>query len=327
MSKFHSRAVMAAGALLCVTLAACGASSGGGDILTVNGQAITRADLDKRLESSPASKQVLTQLVQQQLVEQYAKKNNVTVTDAEIAKKEDEIKAKYPPGQFDQIIAQQGLTDSDVKTILREQLVIEKAISPQVKISDAEVKAYFDKNHATLDKPERVRARHILVANQKTADDIEAKLKKNPNDFAALAKQYSTDPSTKDKGGELGFFGRGTMVPAFQDAAFSLPVNKISDPVKSPFGYHIIQVEEHDKAQPASLKGSHDQIVDTLKQQQEGQQIPVFLQSLRAQANIDVLDNRYRDLFPPPLPSPAPAAPAAPGSPAAAAPAPAGSGK
>jgi foldase protein PrsA len=155
---------------------------------------------------------------------------------------------------------------------------------------------------------------------------IEAKLKAG-GDFAALAKQYSTDPASKVKGGELGFFGPGQMVPAFQAAAFALPVGGISAPVKSPFGWHIINVEEKKPAFKATLAGSRAQIKDTLTQQQEQQQIPVFLQGLRAKANIVVNDDRYKDAFPPPLPTPPPAAAApsaaAPAAPAASPPAPA----
>lgn len=310
MSKFHRSAALTAAAFLCVTLTACGIGGSNSPILTVNGQTIGKADLDRKLESSPAAKQLLTQMVQQMLVDQYAHDNHVDVSDADVAKKEADIRSKYPPGQFEQILAQQGLTETDVHNILRQQIVIEKAIAPQIKISNADITSYFDKNHATLDKPERVRARHILVADQKTADIVEAQLQKDPSKFAALAKEYSTDPSTKDKGGELGFFGPGTMVAPFQNAAFSLPIGKISAPVKSPFGYHIIQVEERQPAVRATLANSRDQIVQTLQQQEEGQQIPVFLQQLRAKANIDVLDNRYADLFPPPLPPPPAAAPA-----------------
>jgi len=184
-------------------------------------------------------------------------------------------------------------------------------------VADADIAAYFAKNHATMDKPAQVRARHILVADQKTADMIEGKLKAGGS-FADLAKQYSTDPSTKDKGGELGFFGPGQMVPAFQAAAFALPVGAISQPVKSPFGWHIIQVEEKKPALKATLTSSTPQIKETLTQQQEQQQIPVFLNGLRAKANIQVNDPRFADLFPPPLPPP----PAA-GAPAASPPAPA----
>jgi foldase protein PrsA len=323
MSKLIRTAAAVATAVVAVTFTGCsGSGSGGGDIATVNDQHVTKADFDRKLESSPTAKQVLTQMVQQALIDQYGKDQNVQISQADIDKKEADIKTKYPPGQFEQILKQQGLTEADVQTILRQQLIIEKAVAPMVHISDSDIAAYFAKNHATLDKPEQVRARHILVADEKTADTIEAKLKAGGN-FADLAKQYSTDPSTKDKGGELGFFGKGQMVPAFQAAAFALPVGAISAPVKSPFGWHIINVEEKKPALHATLASSKAQIKDTLTQQQQQQQIPVFLQGLRSKANINVLDDRFKDVFPPPLPTPPPAAaPAAP-APAASAAAPA----
>ena len=264
MSYIHRSLAALAATALCISLAAC--ASGGGDVLAVNGQKISHADLDKRLESGPAAKQALTQMVQQQLIDQYGKDNKIDVSVTDVDKKEAEIKAKYPPGQFEQIIAQQGLSETDVQNILRQQIILEKAVGLQVQVSDAAIKAYLDKNHAQLDKAERVRARHILVADAKTADMIEAKLKGGTK-FEDLAKQYSTDPSSKEKGGELGFFGRGTMVAPFQDAAFSLPIGQISKPVKSPFGYHIIQVEERQPAQRATLASAHDQIVAALTQQ------------------------------------------------------------
>jgi foldase protein PrsA len=321
----HIRTAAAvATAIFAVTLTACSNSSGGssgGDIATVNDQHVTKAAFDNRLESSPTAKQVLTQLVQQALIEQYAKDQKIDIPQSDVDKKEADIKSKYPPGQFAQILQQQGLTEADVQAILRDQLIIQKAVDPNVHVTDADIAAYFAKNHASMDKPAQVRARHILVADEKTADMIEAKLKAGGN-FADLAKQYSTDPSTKDKGGELGFFGPGQMVPAFQAAAFALPVGATSAPVKSPFGWHIIQVEEKKPPLKATLAGSTAQIKDTLTQQQEQQQIPTFLNGLRAKANIQISDPRFADLFPPPLPPPpAAAAPAAP--PAQSAPAPA----
>jgi foldase protein PrsA len=316
MSKLIRTAAALATALVGVTFTGCAGGSGGGDIATVNDQHISKAEFDKRLESSPTAKQVLTQLVQQALIDQYGKDQKINISQADIDKKEAEIKAKYPPGQFESILKQQGLSEADVQAILRQQLIIEKAVAPMVHVTDSDVQAYFDKNHATLDKPAQVRARHILVADQKTADMIEGKLKGGGN-FADLAKQYSTDPASKDKGGELGFFGVGQMVKPFSDMAFSLPVGATSAPVKSPFGWHIINVEEKKPATKATMASSRAQIKETLTQQQEQQQIPVFLQSLRAKANIQVYDDRFKDAFPPPLPTPPPAA-----APSAAAPVP-----
>jgi len=312
-----SRTVAALGtAALCVSLAAC-SNGGGGNVASVNGQAISRSELDRKLESSPAAKQALTQMVQQTLLDQYARDKKVDVSQAEVNKREEEIKKKYPAGQFEQLVKQQGYTEQDVQNILKGQIILEKAVAPQVHVSEADIKSYFDKNHAVFDKPEQVRARHILVTDLKTANDVLAKLKAGGS-WDALAKQYSTDPSTKDKGGELGFFNRGQMVPQFQDAAFGAKVGQIVGPVKSPFGYHVIQVEEKKPAQKASLASTHDQIKQTLTQQQQNAQAPVFIQQLRANAKIEVYDARYKDAFPPPVPTAAPSA----AVPASAAPAP-----
>ncbi|HWT06153.1 MAG TPA: peptidylprolyl isomerase [Xanthomonadales bacterium] len=308
------RGVAALGtAALCVSLVAC--NSGGGNVAAVNGQGISRADFDHKLESSPAAKQVLGQLVQQQLLDQYARDKKIDVTQAEIDKKKDETKARMQPGQFDQVVKSQGLTDADLNQIFKQQVVIEKAVAPQVHVSDSDIKAYFDKNRAVFDKPAQVRARHILVADAAKAKEVLAKLKAGGS-WDALAKQYSTDPASKDKGGELGFFGRGQMVGPFQDAAFGAKVGQVVGPVKSPFGYHVIQVEEKKPAQPASFASAHDTIKTQLTQQQQGTVVPAFLQKLRTDAKIDVYDDRYKDLFPA-----APGAAAASAAPASAAPA------
>ncbi len=317
--KVTSLVALLATAGLGVSLAACSGGSSGGAIATVNGEPISRSAFDTKLENGPAGKQTLAQMVQAALVDQYAKKNNIVVSDAEIASRENDIKSKYPPGQFEQILKQQGLTENDVHTILRQQVVIEKAVAPQVHVSDADVKAYFDKNHAQLDTQEQVRARHILVADLATANMIEAKLKAG-GDFAALAKQYSTDPSSKDKGGELGFFGPNMMVKPFQDAAFADPVGKVTAPVKSPFGYHIIQVEEKKPATKATLANSTEKIKTILKQQQQQQAVPAFMNSLRSGATISINDPALQDAIPPAAP---PATTPAPAASSAAAPSPA----
>jgi foldase protein PrsA len=302
-------------AALCVSLAACN-NGGGGNVAAVNGQGISRADFDKKLEASPSAKQVLGQLVQQQLLDQYARDKKIEVTQAEIDKKKEETKARMQPGQFDQVVKSQGLTDADLNQIFKQQVVIEKAVAPQIHVADSDIKAYFDKNRTLFDKPAQVRARHILLADQAKAKDVLAKLKSGGS-WDALAKQYSTDPASKDKGGELGFFGRGQMVGPFQDAAFAAKPGQIVGPVKSAFGYHIIQVEEKKAAQPASFASAHDTIKTQLTSQQQGTVVPAFMQQLRSGAKIDIYDDRFKELFPP-VPgaaastAPASAAPATP---------------
>jgi foldase protein PrsA len=295
--------------LLCASFAAC---ASGGAVATVNGQPISQSDFEAKLEASPVAKQVLQQMVQESLIDQYAKNNNLTVTDDEITQRENELKTNFPNGSWDEMLKARGLTEADVKSALREQIILDKALTKDVTITPAQVQQYFQKNHATFDKPEQVQARHILVPDLATANKLEAQLKQNPSSFADLAKQYSTDPGSKDKGGELGWFRRGQMVPAFDKVAFSLPVGAISPPVKSPFGYHIIQVEGKQPGQQATLANTTARITDMLRQQQEAPLIQPFLQGLQQKADIKVIDPRFADLFPSPPPSgPQPATTAA----------------
>jgi len=304
MPKLHRVIAAVTTLALSASLAACS----GGAVATVNGQAISKSDFDNKLESSAAAKSTLQQMVQEIVLDQYAKTNNITVSDDEIAKKEAEIKANFPNGSWDDMLKQRGLTEADVSNLLRQQILIDKAVGKDIKIDDAQIKAYFDKNHAAFDKPDQVRARHILVPDLATAQKVEGLLKAPGADFAAIAKQYSTDPGSKDKGGELGFFRRGQMVKAFEDVAFKAPINAISAPVKSPFGYHIIQVEERQVGEKATLASAHDKIAELLRQQQEQPAIQPFMQNLIAKANYQSSDPRFAGLFPSPPPAVAPAA-------------------
>ena len=114
---------------------------------------------------------------------------------------------------------------------------------------------------------EQVHARHILVKTEDEAKQVQERLAKGEA-FDAVAKDVSIDPSGKSNGGDLGWFGHGQMVPEFEQAAFSLPVGKVSDPVKSQFGYHIIQVTEKD----ANHQLSQDDL-DRAKEQKIGEWI------------------------------------------------------
>ena len=279
-------------------LAACSA----GTVATVNGQAISKTDLDSKLESGPAAKGTVMQLTQSILIEQYAKDNNISVSDADIDKKINQLKAQYGASQFDTAIKQRGMTEDDVRRAIRDQLIVDQAVGKNIHISEADVKKFFDKNHAAFDKPPQVHARHILVSNLQQANMIEQKLKSGAK-FEDLAKQYSQDPGSKDKGGDLGFFRTGQMMPSFEKAAFSQKLNTIGPPVKSPFGYHIIEVLERTPGQKGTLATAHDQIVDQLRSQQEAPLVQPFLQSLLAKAKIDVKDQRFADAFPSPPPT------------------------
>ncbi|HUY41481.1 MAG TPA: peptidylprolyl isomerase [Candidatus Dormibacteraeota bacterium] len=298
--------------LLGASLAACG----GGSVVTVNGQSISRAQLDTKLEGSPIARSILQQMVQEALITQYAAQNHIAITDADIAAREDQLKANYPGDAWSQMLAARGLTEQDVHDALRIQLILDNALQRNITVTDAQIAQYFSHNHAAFDTPAQVCASHILVPDLATANKVEAALHAHGN-FAALAQQYSIDPGSKAKGGSLGCFHRGQMVPAFDQAAFSLPIGQISQPVHSPFGYHIILVTSRQPAQRASLASARDRIKLALTQQQEAPLVQPFLESLQQKATITATDQRFAGLFPspPPMPSVAPAT-AAPASPA-----------
>ncbi len=147
-----------------------------------------------------------------------------------------------------------------------------QADTPESAVAD-----YYDlhKNDKFTD-PEQVHARHILVkvaadagdaakaAARKKAEDLLAKAR-GDGDFAALARKNSDDPGSAAKGGDLGFFGRGTMTPAFEAAAFALEPGKVSDVVETPFGFHVIKVEEHKPGGPKPLDAVRDEVVDAVR--------------------------------------------------------------
>lgn len=308
MSKAKRLVAGFATALLTVSLAACGGGGGGGSVATVNGQSISHAELDNKLEGSPAARGVLQNMVMSELIDQYAQQHNITVSQDEINKVEDQYKAQYPGDQWTELLKARSLSEQDVQDLIRRQLIIDKAVGSNINVSDKQIADYFNKNHAQFDKPAQARARHILVPDIKTAQKVEADLKSG-KDFATEAKQYSTDPGSRDKGGELGWFRKGSMVASFDQYAFSAPIGKISAPIKSPFGYHIIQVEERKPEQKATLASTQDQIRTMLRQQQESPLLQPFYQQLQNNAKIVVNDPRFEGIFP--TPAPGAAAPAA----------------
>ena len=307
MTFQSSRRLLAASSLgLCILLASCtnASTSSSAAIATVDGTDISRATFEKRLEASMTARQILNQMIQSVLVDNYIASRNITVADSEVDAKLNEIKARYPAGQFDTVLSQQGLTLDDVRKILRQQLGLQKAIDSNAKISESDIAAYFNKNQAQFDQAEQVHARHILVDNLKTAQQVEADLKGGMK-FEDAAKKYSTDQTNKANGGDLGFFGRKQMVPEFEAAAFSQPVNVVGPPVKSPFGYHIIEVLERKPAVKATLASAHDAVKKALLAQQEQQQAPALLRDLQSKAKITIYDPQLQNaLRPPGMPGP-----------------------
>lgn len=157
-----------------------------------------------------------------------------------------------------------------------------EAVAAQISVSDADIKSYYEQNAKRFADEEQRRASHILIKADKNASDAEkkaakekaekilAQVRKNPGNFAKLARENSQDPGSAERGGDLDFFGKGMMVPPFEEAAFKLKQGEISDVVQSDFGYHIIQLTGVKPAKEKSLEEVKGQIAAEIKKQLAG---------------------------------------------------------
>ncbi|PLT31531.1 foldase protein PrsA [Peribacillus deserti] len=217
---------------------------------SVNGEEITKQEVYDKLYKQNGSA-MLDSLITEKIVNLESAKKKVKVSDKEVDAEVKKLQESYGgEDALNQQLTSSGLTIADVKDDLAVNLKIKKLMEPDIKITEKEMKDYFNTNKASYAAAEQVKASHILVETKAKADEVKKKLDAGES-FDELANEYSTEDATKDKGGDLGYFGKGEMTAAFEKAAFSLKEGEISDPVKTEFGYHIIKVVDKKAAQPA----------------------------------------------------------------------------
>jgi parvulin-like peptidyl-prolyl isomerase len=266
----HLRPLLILTAALALVAAGCGGSSGNvpsDAVGVVNGQPISKSSLDQLLtqakvtyknqkrafpkagtpEYTALQTQAITFLVQRSEFAQEAKKLGIKVTDQQVEARLDQIKKQYfksDPKKYQAQLAQQGLTDSQVRDDLRAQLVSEaifNKVAAKTKVTDKQISDYYAKNKSQYSQPQSRDVRHILVKNRALALKLYAALRANKGaTFAVLAKRYSQDPGSKNTGGKL-TVSKGQTVPPFDLAAFTLPTRSISTPIKTQYGWHVIQ--------------------------------------------------------------------------------------
>lgn len=258
-----------------VSLSACSGGSSE-NIVETNAGNITKDELYSTMKDR-YGEQTLQELVFEKILA-----DKYEVSDDEINATIEELRGQYGDmlDQYDK---------DELNRLAKFQVLQEKAVTKEITVSEDEMKEYYEEY-----KPE-IKARHILVKDEKTAKDLKAKLD-NGADFEELAKENSVDPGTAENGGELGWFGPGQMVPEFEEAAYQLNVDEISQPVKSDHGWHIIQVTE--KKEKKSFEEMKKEIEKTLKLNKIDQEaVQKAMERELKDAKVKVKDKDLKETF------------------------------
>lgn len=274
---------------------------------------------------------VVNELIVKALLNQEMQKRGIEVTNKDVDDAVKEIIDKVgSKEQLDALLKQNGISNSQFKKDLKEEVKMKKLAKElgSSNVSDAEAKKFYNDNISKFKHPDKVRASHILIsvnpqeieevvksdpnnkniaetavkakvaaevqAKEAKANQILAEAKKNPTQFAKLAKENSEDTATANKGGDLGFFAAKEMVPEFSKAAFSMKPNTISDkPVKTQFGYHIIMVTDRSAAGQDPFEKVKPSIKAYLENQKQIELIDKLTESLKKSAKIEYINTSY----------------------------------
>ncbi len=285
-------------------------------LVTVGGEKLTVGEVEKQLAPMMAQaggdprmasmkgrfyQQAAERFVIRSLLTQEADKRKIAVNDGDVTEAMSMITNRLPAGMtLDDALARDGISTAQFRSNLTAELRIKKLVETEVPtntaVSDQEVADFYAQQKERFTAPESVAARHILIKSDKSDNEaVRAEKKAKVDglrkqlvegaDFAKLAKENSDCPS-KERGGDLGTFGRGQMVKPFEDAAFGQATNVIGPVVETDFGYHIIQVTAHKQAGTTSLAEVKPRLAEYLKQKKQMQAFETFLSGLKSKAEI-----------------------------------------
>ncbi len=254
---------------------------------------------------------ILQQIIGLQLITAKATDADKAAGKTAADKKWEEAKTRLGSEQMiDMRLKAENLTRAELLQKWADQGAAEAVLDRELKvsISDEQARKFYDENPGRFEQPEMVRASHVLIstrdaqqkelpedkkaAKKKTAEEV-LKRARAGEDFAKLAKEFSEDPGSKDKGGEY-TFPRGQMVPEFEAAAFGLKPGQVSDIVTTAFGYHIIKVSEQIPAKKIEYAKVADDLKNGLKAQEMQKLVPDFVSKLKKEAGVEILDEKLR---------------------------------
>jgi len=289
-------------------------------VAVVNGKAIPYKDFERKMKiitqqvmrgqpgqlpdalKDRARTEAVNQLISEELLYQQSVKSKLKLDDGMVDKELKGLKGRFKDeAQYRETLKRMDLTEDQLKQQIARQAIIrmllEKEVVSKIALSKEDAKKYFESNSAEFHQPERVRAQHILIKLEPGADEqkkAEARKKLEAvkkrvlagEDFGKLAKEYSEGPSNVREG-DLGYFTRGRMVKPFEDAAFKLAPNEVSDIVETQFGYHLIKVLDHQAAKDPSFEEIEPRIMDILRNKKIHQQYDAYIYKLRQNAKIE----------------------------------------
>lgn len=296
-------------------------ASPGTVLAKVNGVAITRGDRDRALQEILAQgggrggqqptpemmpqmeNAALDQLINIEVLYQKGKKLTVKDLEQKVDDKVGQTRKQFPSqADFEKALKGANITENKLKDLARRNIVIDnlmqKEVFSKITVTEADAKKFYDDNPDKFKMPERTQASHILIsADQKATPEDKKKAKEKAEairkrvakgeDFAAVAKAESNCPSAA-KGGDLGYFGKGQMVPEFEKAAAALKLGELSDVVESPFGYHIIKVMDRKPADTVKFAEVKDKIEDYLKSQKAQKPMTDYVDKIKKEAKVEI---------------------------------------
>ena len=277
-------------------------------VATVNGEVLRRVDFERLLareaqamegngprtpeQVEPYKTALLETLVERALLLQAAAAAGVTVTTEEVDRRVLALSSEYPAGTFDEALAKSQTSRAALTRSTREQLTIEKLLSQEVHarvaVTEVQISRYYEEHQADFQEVEQVHAQQIVVKGLDEAKRVQAQLWQGKK-FQDLARRYSLSPDAR-VGGDLGFFARGTMPPAFDEVVFKLSVGGTSEVVSTEYGFHLFRVLEKKPARKQEFIEVRAKIEDRLLQSLRAEAQKAYVAALRAKATIVIND-------------------------------------
>jgi peptidyl-prolyl cis-trans isomerase C len=287
-------------------------------VAVVEGEKISRADLQETFNNALASsginpdeltpdqkiagyREILDELIVDKLIARKA--SSVDVKDADLEAEVARIKSQFPSADvFKAEMTKAGETEetfrANVKRMFQQQKWMESQVGDKAKVSEADIKKFYDENKKEFEHPELVRASHILIRVPEDADDKTVAEKKKAaqaaldrvkkEDFATVAKEVSEEPGAAQSGGDLSFFPKDRMVPEFATAAFAMKKGQVSkEPVRTKFGWHVIQVTDRKDAGTMPFEEVKAQVGSYLEGSKRRDAVRNIIDTLKADSKIE----------------------------------------